>query len=83
MHSLRHRFASALIMGGAAVAKVQSLLGHANPAITLRIYSHWFKTIDSGAVGRLSQSTLGRCGHRAGNQEKVGTRPVASNPVML
>ncbi len=22
----------------------------------LRIYSHWFKTVDSGAVGRLSQS---------------------------
>jgi integrase len=59
MHSLRHSFASALIMGGAAVTEVQSLLGHASPAITLRIYSHWFKTIDSGAVGRLSQIILG------------------------
>ena len=55
MHSLRHSFASALIMGGAAVTEVQSLLGHASPAITLRIYSHWFKTVDSGAVARLSQ----------------------------
>jgi integrase len=59
MHSLRHSFASALIMGGAAVTEVQSLLGHASPAITLRIYSHWFKTIDSGAVSRLSQVILG------------------------
>ncbi len=62
MHSLRHSFASALIMGGAAVTEVQSLLGHASPAITLRIYSHWFKTIDSGAVGRLSQIILGNVG---------------------
>jgi integrase len=59
MHSLRHSFASALIMGGAAVTEVQSLLGHASPAITLRIYSHWFQTVDSGAVGRLSQIILG------------------------
>jgi integrase len=58
MHSLRHSFASALIMGGAAVTEVQSLLGHASPAITLRIYSHWFKTVDSGAVGRLSEIIL-------------------------
>jgi integrase len=62
MHSLRHSFASALIMGGAAVTEVQSLLGHASPAITLRIYSHWFKTIDSGAVDRLSQIILGNVG---------------------
>ncbi len=59
MHSLRHSFASALIMGGAAVTEVQSLLGHASPAITLRIYSHWFQTVDSEAVGRLSQIILG------------------------
>jgi integrase len=59
MHSLRHSFASALIMGGAAVTEVQSLLGHASPAITLRIYTHWFKTIDSGAVGRLGEIILG------------------------
>jgi integrase len=47
IHSLRHSFASVLIMGGAAVTEVQALLGHASPAITLKIYSHWFKTIDS------------------------------------
>jgi integrase len=59
MHSLRHSFASALIMGGAAVTEVQSLLGHASPAITLRIYTHWFETTDSGAVGRLGEIILG------------------------
>ncbi len=70
MHSLRHSFASALIMGGAAVTEVQSLLGHASPAITLRIYSHWFKTVDSGAVGRLSQMILGNVGTAAETGEK-------------
>jgi integrase len=59
MHSLRHSFASALIMGGAPVTEVQTLLGHASPAITLRIYSHWFKAQDSGAVDKLSALILG------------------------
>src|SRR5262249_5815053 len=59
MHSLRHSFASALIIGGASVTEVQALLGHANPAITLRIYSHWFNATDSGAVSRLSKTILG------------------------
>jgi integrase len=58
MHSLRHSFASALIIGGAPVTEVQTLLGHASPAITLRIYSHWFKAQDSGAVDRLSAIIL-------------------------
>ena len=58
MHSLRHSFASALIIGGAPVTEVQTLLGHASPAITLRIYSHWFKAEDSGAVERLSALIL-------------------------
>ena len=64
MHSLRHSFASALIMGGAgvraaSVTEVQALLGHASPAITLRVYSHWFSSADSGAVARLSNTILG------------------------
>jgi integrase len=70
MHSLRHSFASALIMGGAPVTEVQSLLGHASPAITLRIYSHWFKTVDSGAVNRLSQIILGNLAVYTENEEK-------------
>jgi integrase len=58
MHSLRHSFASALISGGAAVSEVQMLLGHSSPAVTLKIYSHWFKSQDSGAVARLSDLIL-------------------------
>jgi integrase len=62
IHSLRHSFASALIMGQTPITEVQALLGHASPAITLRIYSHWFQTKDTGAVGRLSKIVLGNSG---------------------
>ena len=58
MHSLRHSFASALISRGAAVTEVQMLLGHSSPAVTLKVYSHWFKSQDSGAVARLSDMIL-------------------------
>jgi len=38
---------------------VQTLLGHGSPAVTLRIYSHWFKAQNSGAVNKLSALILG------------------------
>lgn len=40
VHELRHTFASVLIGLGMDVVYVSNQLGHANPAITLRIYSH-------------------------------------------
>lgn len=70
MHSLRHSFASALIARGAAVTEVQALLGHASPAITLKIYSHWFSSADSGAVGDLSRAILGNMGTAPETGEK-------------
>jgi integrase len=39
LHSLRHSFASALIMSGGPVAEVQTLLGHASPAVTENLFS--------------------------------------------
>lgn len=42
MHDLRHCFASMLIREGADVVFVSRQLGHANPAITLRVYAHLF-----------------------------------------
>lgn len=37
----RHSWASHMLAAGADLAYVSSQLGHANPSITLRIYSHW------------------------------------------
>ena len=60
MHSLRHSFASALIMAGAPVTEVQSLLGHSSPGVTLKVYSHWFKNVETDSVDRLAKSlTMG------------------------
>jgi integrase len=42
-HSLRHTFASELIAQGVPITKIAYLLGHANPATTLRIYASVFK----------------------------------------
>lgn len=43
-HSLRHSFASAWIASGGDVVELSAHLGHADPAITLRVYSHEFAT---------------------------------------
>ncbi len=40
-HDLRHTWASHMLSAGADLAYVSNQLGHANPSITLRIYSHW------------------------------------------
>ena len=48
--SLRHSFASMLIAKGAAITEVQHLMGHSDPSVTLRVYSHWFKDADSGSI---------------------------------
>jgi len=40
-HDLRHTFASLLLAKGAPITYVSRQLGHVNPQITLRVYSHW------------------------------------------
>jgi integrase len=47
-HDLRHTFASILIREGADVVFVARQLGHANPAITLRVYAHLFDSENQG-----------------------------------
>jgi integrase len=57
-HTLRHSCASAMIAAGAPVTEVQHRLGHANPAITLQVYSHFFKHGESDAADRLANDVL-------------------------
>lgn len=40
VHECRHIYASELIQRGAPVTTVSSLLGHANPSITMTVYAH-------------------------------------------
>ena len=39
-HKLRHSFASIAITSGADVASISEILGHADTAVTLRVYAH-------------------------------------------
>jgi integrase len=59
-HSLRHSYASGLILHGSPVTEVSTRLGHENVAITLSTYSHWFKGADSGAAGKYAEQIFGK-----------------------
>lgn len=57
-HTLRHSCASAMIATGAPITEVQHRLGHANPAITLLVYSHFLKNAESDVADRLADEIL-------------------------
>ena len=57
-HTLRHSCASAMIASGAPITEVQHRLGHANPAITLLVYSHFLKHAESDVADRLANVVL-------------------------
>jgi integrase len=40
-HQMRHTFASLLLAAGEPITYVSQQLGHRDPSITLRVYSHW------------------------------------------
>jgi integrase len=72
IHSLRHSFASALIMQGAPVTEVASLLGHSSPTVTLNVYSHWFQRVRTTSVETLARTVV------AGISNEVGSKTVAA-----
>ena len=57
-HTLRRSCASAMIASGAPITEVQHRLGHANPAITLLVYSHFLKHAESDVADRLAGELL-------------------------
>jgi integrase len=77
MHSLRHTFASALILAGSPVTEVQHLLGHSNPTTTLKVYSHWFKKIKTDAVSNLARNLGVGAGPAAQKLVKNGVNEVS------
>ena len=50
LHSLRHSFGSQLLSVGIALPEVSRRLGHSNPAITARVYSHAMPADDAKAA---------------------------------
>lgn len=47
LHDLRHTHASMLIASGVDIVEISKRLGHADPAITLKVYAHLFRSDDS------------------------------------
>jgi len=54
MHALRHTYASILLSQGTPITEVSAYLGHANPQITLQVYSHWLPRTKTDSVSRLA-----------------------------
>jgi integrase len=56
LYSLRHTHASLLIDKGVDVVTIAKRLGHASPAITLKVYAHLFRKDDSKAADAINKA---------------------------
>jgi integrase len=54
IHALRHTFASRLARNGVGIAQAQRLMGHADPKLTARVYTHLGVEELRGAIASLS-----------------------------
>lgn len=54
-HALRHTHASQLLAAGVPITEVSRRLGHANPAITLKIYSHCIPGNDHAVADKVQE----------------------------
>jgi Phage integrase family len=70
-HTLRCNCALAMITAGAPITEVQHRLGHANPAITLQVYSHFFRHTEGSTADEMANVILNGNGH-VGKLEKSG-----------
>jgi integrase len=53
VHHLRHSHASHLLLAGVPIIEVSRRLGHANPSITLQLYSHYVNDHAGMSVGAI------------------------------
>jgi integrase len=58
VHDLRHGAASLMIAAGCDIASVSRQLGHANVAVTLGTYSHWFQKRTESGLGAMLEAFL-------------------------
>jgi integrase len=56
LHDLRHLHATTLLLCGVPVHVVAARLGHADPAITLRVYAHAIRTAETAAADIFAQA---------------------------
>jgi integrase len=56
LHDLRHLHATTLLLAGVPVHVVAARLGHADPAVTLRVYSHVLREHTAGVGDIFAQA---------------------------
>ncbi|MGN9789121.1 tyrosine-type recombinase/integrase [Nonomuraea sp. ZG12] len=56
LHDLRHIHATLLLLAGVPVHVVAARLGHADPAITLRVYAHVIRSAETAAADIFAKS---------------------------
>jgi integrase len=56
LHDLRHIHATTLLLSGVPVHVVAARLGHADPAITLRVYAHVIRAAEAAAADIFAQA---------------------------
>ena len=56
LHDLRHLHATTLLLSGVPIHVVAARLGHADPAITLRVYAHVIRTAEAAAADIFAQA---------------------------
>jgi site-specific recombinase XerD len=68
MNNLRHSFATQHLIAGTPVLEVSKLMGHSDPAVTLKVYSHWTEREESTSEMALAGRIFG-----AGEQRETGS----------
>jgi len=58
LHQLRHLFASVLLAGGVDIKALSEYLGHADPTVTLRVYSHLMPSAQGRALRAIEAAFL-------------------------
>lgn len=68
LHDARHTAASHLLAAGVDVRTASTILGHANPSITLSIYSHQMAGLTENAIDKLDGRLRAAIEHRRENE---------------
>src|SRR5207249_10887606 len=61
LHDLRHLHATTLLLAGVPVHVVAARLGHADPAITLRVYAHVIRSAEAAAADIFAEAVKAAC----------------------
>jgi integrase len=54
LHSLRHSFGTIYLGSGATIKDVQEVLGHSDPAFTMRVYAKLLQSNRSESMARMN-----------------------------